>query len=93
MYKEDKTEVVIYKNDSLTYWSDNVYPAEQILTHAKKQIYVDKKGMDSILRKQKVDEYTIVGVELIKYSYPYKSQYLPDEFNKALKVNSNYIIN
>ncbi|MGB4653962.1 MAG: HAMP domain-containing sensor histidine kinase [Bacteroidales bacterium] len=94
LYKEDKTEVVIYKNDSLTYWSDNVYPAEQILTHAKKQIYVDKKGNGFYLRKQKkVNEYTIVGVELIKYSYPYKNQYLPDEFNKALKVNSNYIIN
>lgn len=94
LYREDKTEVVIYKNDSLTYWSDNVYPAEQILTHTKKQTQIDKKGNGFYLRKQKeVGEYTVVGVELIKYSYPYKNKYLPDEFNKALKVNSNYIIN
>lgn len=83
-------EILIYYNDTLTYWSENKFPAPFIYPATKKGFNVEETGNGYYLMKQfHLNNYTFVGVQLIKYNYPFTNDYLPANFSQNIRCGSN----
>ncbi|GAG46086.1 unnamed protein product, partial [marine sediment metagenome] len=69
--------VLIYQNDSLKFWSDNTIPVSNLYSESflyDRVIYL-KNGWFLSLTK-KFEDKIIVGLILIKNSYPYENKFL-----------------
>lgn len=97
-------EILIYKNDSLAYWTYNAFPAITIKDSKTffSEIIVTGNGY-YIAQKVKKDDFEIVGLKLIKFNFKFENDYLPASFSKgfhaspqikiALQKNGNDIKN
>jgi len=103
IFKTDGLLFLIYKNDSLLYWSDNAVPFDLLKSNELKQ--------NSILKLQNgwfrvkhitIAEQQIFALILIKNEYSYQNDYLINNFQQDFKApsqitialeKSNYIIN
>jgi len=87
--KSDGTEFLIYKNDSLSYWTNNSFSAPFILDSENFISSIVKSGNGYYLTKQKrVGDFVIVGLYLIKYNYKFENDYLPKKFGKGFKASA-----
>jgi len=83
-------EILIYKNDSLTYWTDNVFSASILKEKYSNAIEVVNSGSGFYLSKQKKQEnYCIVALQLVRYNYNYSNEYLPSGFYKRFSAPDN----
>lgn len=83
-------EIFVYKQDSLSYWTDNVFAAPIIKDSENFTTDVIRSGSGYYLVKQRqINAYTIVALQLIRYNYKYSNEYLPSGFYKRFKAPDN----
>ncbi len=83
-------EILIYRNDSLTFWTDQVcaVPSVKNTIFFNTGIYESGSGNYLILKKQERN-YDIIGLQLLNYNFKYENEYLPKGFHKRFRVPDN----
>jgi signal transduction histidine kinase len=93
LYKKFGLLFLIYKNDTLLYWSENAVPVDFLKLNELKQNTILKlqngwfKSRSAIL-----NEYQIISLMLIKNEYNYQNEYLVNEFQKGFNLPSQISI-
>lgn len=84
--------LLAYRNDSLCYWSDSSVPVSHSFSKSKlhKRIVNLSNGFYTIYTKE-YENYTIVGLILIRHQYGKKNKFLKEEFQKDFPLD-DYII-
>jgi len=89
LFEDKGFEILIYINDTLKYWSDNIAPVNSI--------YDDKFFSNNIshlengwydINKTKYNNTVIIGLLLIKHDFPYQNDYLVNNFQKDFALSS-----
>lgn len=96
-YKDSFTkrgiEILIYKDDSLRFWTANVFAAPIIRSRLSFASDVIQSGSGYYLIKQRsVKNHTIIALQLIRYNYKYSNEYLPSGFYKRFSAPVNAAI-
>ncbi|MBC8488062.1 MAG: GHKL domain-containing protein [Bacteroidetes bacterium] len=80
--------ILIFKNDTLKYWSDNSVPVYEnfINNEFQKKFSKFSNGLYEVQIIEK-DNFTIVGLIKIKNDFAYENQYLINEFQKDFKLS------
>ncbi len=87
-------EILIYKNDSLRFWTANVFAAPNIGEQHYFTSNVIQSGSGYYLVKQRsVKNHVIIALQLIRYNYRYSNEYLPSDFYKRFSAPVNAEIN
>jgi len=90
LFDDEGILILVYKNDSLKYWSNNSVPVESIYN---KNIYEKKFNYFQngffVVENKKIEQYNIVGLILIKNDYPYQNDYLLNKFQDDFNVPDN----
>ena len=80
----------VYKNDSLTFWSDHSLPTDLIFNE---RLFRDPSFFLSngwFIRKEKTyDQIRVIGLLLIKKEYSYENKFLQNEFNSDFLLPSD----
>lgn len=93
----EKYPIVIFKNDSLIYWTSNTIPINQSINEnlENKLLFVQNAWHYCITKKN--SEYKVVGFIPIYFQYPYQNKYLQngfsslfEEFDKFFSIDSDY---
>lgn len=83
-------EILIYENDSLKYWTDNVFAAPVIIDSQNLISNVVLNGSGYYLQKsRKIYHRTFVALQLLRYNYKFTNEYLPTGFYKRFSVPNN----
>ncbi|MCK4679400.1 MAG: GHKL domain-containing protein [Bacteroidales bacterium] len=87
LYEKEGIIVLIYDNETLEFWSENVVPAPERLEPRffSERVHHFKNGWFEIIMKP-VGKKTYIGLILIKNDYAYENDYLVNEFQKAFPV-------
>jgi signal transduction histidine kinase len=92
-FSEKGVEILIYENDSLRFWTANVFAAPVIFD---KEIFsgdVVRSGSGFYLVKQnQVKKHLVIALQLIRYNYKYSNEYLPSGFYKRFSAPINATI-
>ena len=89
-FKERGVEILVYENDSLKYWTNNVFAAPVYLDSLSfgYDIVISGSGY-YLVKSRKTGPYTIVALQLLRYNYKYSNEYLPSGFYKRFSAPSN----
>ena len=80
----------VYLRDSLVAWSDNVFPVPEILDTVYSALPFQRGSNGYYLKEQFTGkEYTVVGLQIIKYTYRFNNELLPHGFYHRLKIPDN----
>jgi signal transduction histidine kinase len=81
----DEMQVMVYRYDSLVYWSDNTVPLNDsiVLPHISGKSFRLDNGW-YLSQGDTVGDHLVVCVMLVKHGYIFKNQYLPHSFRKGL---------
>ncbi len=88
LFEDKGFEILIYINDTLKYWSDNIAPVNSI--------YDDKIFTNNISHLEngwykiintKYNNTIIIGLLLIKHDFPYQNDYLINNFQKDFALS------
>jgi len=83
-------EILLYENDSLKYWTANVFAAPRIKDSENFMADVIRSGSGYyLLKHRKIKNATIVALQLIRYNYKYSNEYLPSGFYKRFSAPDN----
>lgn len=89
-FAENGIELLVYKNDSLRFWTANVFAAPTTLQEDIFLKDVLHSGSGYFLVKQKrVKNHLFVALRLIRYDYRYSNEYLPFGFYKGFSAPDN----
>ncbi|MDO9255696.1 MAG: ATP-binding protein [Bacteroidales bacterium] len=90
---EKGIEILVYQNDSLKYWTDNVFAAPFIKDSENFTSDVVRSGSGYYLVKQlQVKNDIIIALQLIRYNYKFSNEYLPSGFYKRFSAPDNAAI-
>jgi hypothetical protein len=86
-FKDHGQIFLLYDHDSLIDWTDNLFEAPvnlsyELLSHP----FIDGSNGYFLLSSSKTEHYTIVGLQLVKFSYQYDNQYLPRNFYHKFRM-------
>ncbi len=86
-FKDHGQIFLLYDHDSLIDWTDNLFEAPvnlsyELLSHP----FIDGSNGYFLLSSSKTEQYTIVGLQLVKFSYQYDNQYLPRNFYHKFRM-------
>lgn len=91
IFEKEEITFLIFKNDNLLYWSDNITGLN----------YIDKNVGNSLVKlpnsynyfiEKKLGNLSIQAFILIKYNYKIQNDFLENNFAKSLKIPNNFII-
>lgn len=90
LFKEG-IEILVYQNDSLKYWSGNVFSAPDILdsTWVSSALIQNGSGYYLATSQRKKFNINVIGVQLLKYNYKYSNEYLPKGYYGKFSANKN----
>ena len=92
-FSERGIEILVYKHDSLKFWTANVFPAPFIKDSGHFTSHVIRSGSGYYLVKQKeVNDHTVIALQLIRNNYKYSNEYLPSGFYKRFHAPDNAVI-
>ncbi len=83
--------VLVYKNDSLKYWSDNSFSISPFLSESsydKVRVIELSNGWYEI-REQKHEDIALIGFIKLKNKFSFQNKYLENYFRKELEVPSS----
>ncbi len=90
VFKERGIEILIYEHDSLNFWTSNVFAAPALQDSGSFNSAVVQNGSGFYLVKQrKVQDYSIIALQLIRNNYNYSNEYLPSGFYKRFSAPQN----
>ncbi len=86
--EEEGITFIKFKNDSLVFWSDNIFPAFVLLDKntPDNKIVKNDNGWYYLIKKKKNEE-TCCAAILIKHNYKYENDYLKNNFNHDIGGN------
>ena len=87
LWQKEGLSLLLYKNDSLVFWSNNNVPAEKYLNRLKFNpgfIHYGN-GWFRVLTETR-DNLFAVGLILVKNDYPYQNEYLVDNFQEDFNL-------
>jgi signal transduction histidine kinase len=90
---EDNCAILIFRTDSLVFWSDNSIPIDeniQKLLNASQVLFLSNAWYYSL--SEQFDDYTIVGLILLKHKYSYENKFLENKFQNDFELSSAYDI-
>ncbi len=81
------TNLFLYRNDTLRYWSDNSIPVDRMLDLSSFHSHVMalNNGWYRIVEQQQ-GKYRLYALILLKQTYPYHNQYLSDHFGPGFDL-------
>ncbi len=79
---------LITEKDSLIFWSDNSFPLKFLEQENIPPVINTGNAFYRVLKKTNVS-YTIFGLYLLKYDYPYENDYLQNAFNPTFDLPGN----
>lgn len=79
---------LVQNQDSLIFWSDNSFPLK-FLKHDNIPTVVNTGNAYYRVIKTSYNDYTIYGLYLLKYDYPYENDYLENAFNPSFNLPCN----
>ncbi|MFZ4546342.1 MAG: ATP-binding protein [Bacteroidales bacterium] len=92
IFSEKGIEFLVYANDSLQYWTSNVYATSYVINTSGKllnsEVVQRGSGYYLLLRRQ-VHDHVIIALQLLKYNYKYSNDYLPTGFNRRFSAPDN----
>lgn len=89
-FAEKGIEILIYKRDSLKFWTANVFAAPLSIDSENFASEVVKSGSGYYLAKQlRSKNFVIIGLQLIRYNYKFSNDYLPSGFYKRFSAPNN----
>jgi len=92
-FSEKGIEILVYKHDSLKFWTSNVFAAPSIRDGESFTSDVVRNGNGYYLIKQlQSGDQIIVALQLIRYNYKYSNDYLPSGFYKRFSAPGNAAI-
>jgi signal transduction histidine kinase len=92
-FSEKGVEILIYKNDSLKFWTANVFAAPFIKDSENFTSEVLRSGSGYYLvKQQKNKNVLIVALQLLRYNYKFSNEYLPSGFYKRFSAPDNAAI-
>ncbi|MBK3519785.1 sensor histidine kinase [Carboxylicivirga marina] len=74
----------LYKDSSLIAWSTHTVPLDKVLQESKHVIQLSNGWF--LYHRQKVGEYTLLGLSLIKEEYEYQNKFLSNRFDKVYTI-------
>ncbi len=90
VFAEKGIEILVYENDSLTFWTDIIFSAPEIKDSQNFSSEVIASGSGYYLVKScKTGKRVIVALQLIRYRYKYSNEYLPSGFYKRFSAPDN----
>jgi signal transduction histidine kinase len=90
---EKGIEILVYKNDSLKFWTANVFAAPFIKDSENFTSEVLRSGSGYYLvRQQRRGGELIIALQLIRYNYKFSNEYLPSGFYKRFSAPDNAAI-
>jgi len=86
-FRNSGYDYLVFHNDSLLYWTTNHIAGDpNLIKDAENQVLLLENGW-YYKTTRKSDDYTMVGLFLIKREFPYENESLLNEFNPELKFN------
>jgi signal transduction histidine kinase len=93
VFADKGIEILVYENDSLTFWTDIIFAAPEIKDSQNFSSDVIASGSGYYLVKsRKAGNRVIIALQLIRYRYKYSNEYLPSGFNKRFSAPDNAMI-
>ena len=87
LYEQSGILIIIYKHDSLIYWSDNSVPFSAPDPHFNDTLVLLELPNGWFLSKSKeCSDFFIQGLCLIKTHYPYQNEFLQNNFQKNYRL-------
>jgi two-component system nitrogen regulation sensor histidine kinase NtrY len=89
-FSEKGIEILVYKKDSLKFWTANVFAAAVVTDSSGFRSGIVQSGNGYYLVQRRLHKgFTIVALQLIKYNYDYSNEYLPSGFYKKFSAPHN----
>jgi len=89
-FSEKGIEILVYKHDSLKFWTANVFAAPFIKDSENFTSEVVRSGSGYYLVKQQKNKTDIIiALQLIRYNYKFSNDYLPSGFYKCFSAPDN----
>ena len=89
-FKNEGTVYLLYLNDTLTAWTDQIFAAPSKLRNFEKTKGIIASGNGYFLQfRENTGNRTIVGLQLVKYNYKFNNSYLPKGFSKKFSIPEN----
>ena len=93
MFAQKGIEILVYKHDTLKFWTANVFAAPFIKDSESFKSDVVRSGSGYYLVKQFQDKTDlIIALQLIRYNYKFSNEYLPSGFYKRFSAPDNAAI-
>ena len=73
-FSEKGVEILVYSNDSLSFWTSNVFAAPFIINPTFRKIDTEIVQTGSgyyILKRKQVKDHILIALQLLKYNYKY----------------------
>lgn len=92
-FSESGRIFLVYQNDSLVSWTSNIFPAPRFLDSTFKEERFIFGGNGYYLKSQLDTANTsILGLQLVKYEYRFRNEYLPTGFLKGFHAPRDAVI-
>ena len=89
LYKKEKISFFIYNKDSLSYWSNNSVPLNNLQTNNFfDSTFVNLSNGWYEIIKRRINDQVFLATILIKSEYKYENDYLLNEFNQDFGISS-----
>jgi two-component system, NtrC family, nitrogen regulation sensor histidine kinase NtrY len=86
--RQEGLSLLVFKQDSLIYWSDNTIPLpKDFLTAGTGPLTRLKNGWYRVFRENN-GPVTVIGMMLIKHEYPFRNEYLENNFQKQFNIHT-----
>ncbi len=85
--------VIIYKNDTLTYWSDNLFDVDFVYNQNQfsgQCVFIPNYWLDVYIKD--FEEYKIIVAYRIKSKFEKENKYLQDNFQQDLDISNSFKI-
>jgi len=88
-FAEGELSYFIFRNDTLTAWSDASVPVTSNRQILFTQRVAHLKNGWYLIQKRKYDDHTYIGLFRIKQQYEYENKFLKSRFSKRFRLSSN----
>ena len=89
-FPDNDISYYLYKNNKLTYWSDNHIDISDIpLVPTSGFQFLQLSNVYCIMKSVQIDSSLLVALLTIKYNYPYENDKLSNEFAQQFEVDKN----
>jgi signal transduction histidine kinase len=93
LWQDEGLSVLLFRNDSLVYWSDNNIPADHLYFNDlfSRPFMHYGNGWFRVI-KEESDNLEAVGLIMVKNDFPYQNEYLINDFQENFDISADAIL-